>query len=108
MTNLDDEWGIGDQVDFREDPHVLESWMSSYGTGVVANDVADLWETDHDRVRLLTLDVGRSGVHRALVVCRQHQVFLDGRHRLAAALRAGVSSVPVVDRCYCDSEGGGA
>lgn len=88
----------------RWDPYELEKLKSSYGDYPVGQVLHELRQTNDHRstIKEIMGQIDQLGdLTYALVICRTHWVFVDGRHRLAAAIDAGMSSVPVVYRCYC-------
>lgn len=69
--------------------------------------------TDSTEYRNLAADVAARGIDQPLIVCRTEDgaedegsyYVLDGRHRHAAALDAGLATVPVIIRDEADAEG---
>ena len=99
-----DDFGVSaGEVDARMAPGALTLWRSSYG-GTVQDDLDQLTADVTQLACAIGLD---ADLRFSLVVCPTHRVFLNGRHRLAAALQRRLPTVPVVHRCYgsCVSDG---
>ena len=107
MNQEPDDFGVTPgEFDSRWDPHDLETFRSSYGDHQVLQDVRELERDPEHRPSILEHRkriMDRGDLLYAVVICPNHRVFINGRHRLSAALWVGMSSIPTVHQCWCEN-----